>query len=73
MEKVEMHSLQLTQITIWQRKIESSLQVVFWNERLKVDAIVAYRESRKYRERGGIKAKRAGSGGEGLGLIPTEG
>ena len=31
------------------------------------------RESRGYRERGGIKAKRAGSGGEGLGLIPTEG
>ena len=30
-------------------------------------------ESRGYRERGGIKAKRAGSGGEGLGLIPTEG
>ena len=31
------------------------------------------RGSRKYRERGGMKAKRAGSGGEGLGLIPAEG
>ena len=30
-------------------------------------------ESHGYRERGGIKANRAGSGGEGLGLIPAEG
>ena len=32
-----------------------------------------YRDSRCYRERGGIMAKRAGSGGEGLALIPAEG
>ena len=38
-----------------------------------VKSLFMNRESRGYWERGGIKVKRAGSGGEGLGLIPTEG
>ena len=34
---------------------------------------LGYRDPLGYRERGGIKAKRAGSGREGLAFIPTEG